>query len=84
MNKLSDLVAERQATATKPADLDARIVLALAALHQSAVPQDRDLLTAAQAARKRGISRVFLCEKARCGEIKSVRAAARSGSARRI
>ena len=69
--KLSDLVEERRLAAVEVARLDAEISLALADRHQ--VVQQDNLLTAGQAAKRLGISRVFLYEKARHGEVKSVR-----------
>jgi len=70
---LQELVAERQATAVKLAGLDAQIVIALAALHQSVVPQDTDLLDAKTAAKRLGISPVYLYELSRQKKIPCVR-----------
>ncbi len=69
---LTTLVKERQTCATRLAELDAAIVLELAALHQ-AVPQDPDLLDAKTAARRLGISTVYLYELARLQKIPSTR-----------
>jgi excisionase family DNA binding protein len=68
---LRDLVTERQATAVKLAELDSQILLALAETRKPV--QEDKLLTATEAARRLGISRVFLYEKARTGDVKSVR-----------
>jgi len=70
---LKELVAERQACAVRLAGLDAAITLELAALHQSAVTQNRDLITATAAAKKLGISKVYLYERVRTGQQKAVR-----------
>jgi excisionase family DNA binding protein len=69
---LRDLVVERQKVAERLAALDAEITLCLAE-QQRPRPTEEHLLTADQAAKRLGISRVFLYEKARLGEVRSIR-----------
>jgi excisionase family DNA binding protein len=68
---LDDLVAERKTVAERLAELDGRIILALA--ERSAPAPALDLLTAEAASRRLGISKVYLCELARLGTVPSVR-----------
>jgi excisionase family DNA binding protein len=67
------LVDERHDLMVRLADIERRITLELARVHQSSVQQDQDLLTAKQAARKLGIAPVTLYERARPNEIPCVR-----------
>ncbi len=71
METLTDLVAERKTVAERLADLDARITLAM--IEQRAPAPATDLLTADQAARKLGLSRVFVYELAKLGTLRSVK-----------
>jgi excisionase family DNA binding protein len=71
MDTIAELVRERQTTAERLAALDAKIMLAMATQMAPAPPSD--LLTAAAAAKRLGISSVYLYELARTGELRSVR-----------
>jgi len=70
---IAKLVDERRDLMMRVTELDRLIALETAALHQSAVPQDRDLISAPAAAKRLGISTVYLYELARLKEIPSVR-----------
>jgi excisionase family DNA binding protein len=71
MNTLTSLVAERRDLTKRLADIEAAIVLELAALRQSAIPQD--LIDAKTAARRLGISTVYLYELSRLKKIPATR-----------
>jgi excisionase family DNA binding protein len=70
---IQDLLAQRRDLVIRLADIDAEITSALIAGQQSAVPQDQDLLSAKQAAKRLGISTVYIYELARLKTIPAVR-----------
>ena len=70
---LQELLARRKDLVIALADIDAEITRSLVAGQQSAASQDQDLLTAKTAARKLGISTVYLYELARLKTIPAVR-----------
>ncbi len=72
MDTIAELVRERQTTAERLADLDARITLAMAT-QMAPAPATDDLLTADAAAKRLGISRVFTYELGRLGTLPSVK-----------
>ena len=69
---LQTLANERRDLMIRVAELDRLIAMELAAVRQS-VHQDQDLLDAKTAARRLGVAKVTLYERARLGLIPSVR-----------
>jgi excisionase family DNA binding protein len=67
------LVDERRDLMMRVTELDRLITLETAALHQVQQDRDRDLISAKQAAKKLGISPVYLYELARTKQLPSVR-----------
>jgi excisionase family DNA binding protein len=70
---LTALVDERRDLMVRVVELDRLITMEQARVHQSAVQQDQDLLTAKVAAKKLGIRTVYLYELARLKTIPAVR-----------
>ncbi len=72
MDTLTELVSERKATAERLADLDSRIVLALAERGAPALEPDR-LLTVPEAAERLDIKASYLYDLIRRQQVPSVR-----------
>jgi excisionase family DNA binding protein len=75
---LDALITERQATATRLAELDAAILRAVLARQTAPDPEPAGLWSASRAARRLGISRVYLYELARTGALPSVKVGTRA------